>query len=412
MSATVPPRRQSIPGASDAPGSGFDSALLSAKSMAHSEQSNWRLETLAVHAGRAIDGATGAVAEPIHLSTTFERATDGTFPSGFDYTRGNNPNRAALEKALALLEGGTVAAAFASGSAAVSATFQALSPNDHVIVPVEAYHGILRLLRNIFARWELSIDFIDMTNLDALRESLRPATRLVWSESPSNPTMKLTDLAALVEIAHAGGALLACDNTWAPLIQHPFALGADLVMHSTTKYFGGHSDVLSGAVIAREESDFFQRIREVQRLAGGVPGPFDCWLVHRGMATLPWRMRAHCENAMRVAQFLESHPRISKVHYPGLRSHPQHDLACRQMERFGGMISFELKENGATALQLPNKLKVFTRATSLGGVESLIEHRQSIEGPESLTPASLIRLSIGLEHPDDLIADLAQALAR
>ena len=378
--------------------------------MADSDQSNWRLETLAVHAGRAIDPATGAVAEPIHLSTTFERATDGTFPSGFDYTRSNNPNRAALEEALALLEGGTVATAFGSGSAAASAIFQALSPNDHIVVPVEAYHGILRLLRTIFSRWELPIDFVDLTDLDALRKTLRPNTKLLWAETPSNPTLKLTDLAAVAEIAHDHGALLACDNTWAPLIQRPFAFGVDLVMHSTTKYFGGHSDVLSGAVIAREESEYFQRVREVQKLAGAVPGPFDCWLVHRGIATLPWRMRAQCENAMQVARFLESQPGVRQVHYPGLESHPQHELACRQMERFGGMISFELKENGARALQLPNKLKVFTRATSLGGVESLIEHRHSIEGPESLTPEPLLRLSIGLEHADDLIADLAQAL--
>ena len=411
MSIPLSEAARRAPTVPSALGTDFDSALLCAETMGNGEQSNWRLETLAVHAGRAVDPVTGAVAESIHLSTTFERARDGTFPSGFDYTRGNNPNRAALEKALALLEGGAVAAAFASGSAAVSAIFQALSPNDHAIVPVEAYHGVLRLLRSIFIRWELAIDFVDRTDLSALRRTLRPKTRLVWAESPSNPTMKLTDLAAVAQIAHEHGAMLACDNTWAPLIQRPFALGADLVMHSTTKYFGGHSDVLGGAVIAREETDFFQRIREIQRLSGGVPAPFDCWLVHRGMATLPWRMRAHCENATQVAQFLESHPAISKVHYPGLRSHPQHDLARGQMERFGGMISFELKENGARAFELPNKLKVFTRATSLGGVESLIEHRKSIEGPESLTPASLVRLSIGLEHPDDLIADLAQALA-
>jgi cystathionine gamma-synthase len=367
-------------------------------------------ETVAVHAGRAVDPATGAVAAPIHLSTTFERATDGTFPSGFDYGRSNNPNRAALERGLALLEGGQVAAAFASGSAASSAIFQALSPGDHVIAPLEGYHGILRLLRSIFTRWKLAIDFVDMTEPAAVKMALRPATRLIWAETPSNPTLKLTDLAAMAEIAHRHGALVACDNTWAPLIQRPLALGADLVMHSTTKYFGGHSDVLSGAIIAREDSEFFQRIRETQTLAGGVPGPFDCWLVQRGMHTLPWRMRAHSENAQRVAEFLASHPRIARVHYPGLESHPQHELARRQMNPFGGMFSFELKGDRAAAMALPNELRIFTRATSLGGVESLIEHRQSIEGPETLTPDTLLRVSVGLEHPDDLIADLAQAL--
>jgi cystathionine gamma-synthase len=224
--------------------------------------------------------------------------------------------------------------------------------------------------------------------------------------------LKLTDLAATAEIAHRANALLACDNTWSPLIQRPLDLGADLVMHSTTKYFGGHSDVLGGAVIARQESEFFQRIRQVQTIGGAVPAPFDCWLVHRGMQTLPCRMRTHCENAARLAAFLENHPRVTRVHYPGLASHQQHALATRQMNSFGGMLSFELAGDRAAALALPNEMKIFTRATSLGGVESLIEHRQSIEGPETLTPETLLRLSIGLEHPDDLIADLAQALER
>ncbi|HEY2713773.1 MAG TPA: PLP-dependent transferase [Chthoniobacterales bacterium] len=379
--------------------------------MSEPDFSKWHPETIAVHAGRKVDSATGAVAAPIHLSTTFERATDGSFPSGFDYARSNNPNRATLEKALALLEGGTVAAAFASGSAAASAVFQSLSPNDHVLAPLEAYHGILRLLRSQFQRWNLAVDFVDMTDLNLVRRAMRPTTKIVWAETPSNPTLKLTDLAAVAQIAHAGGALFACDNTWTPLIQQPFALGADLVMHSTTKYFGGHSDVLSGALIAREDNEFFQRIREVQKLAGAIPGPFDCWLVHRGMHTLPWRMRAHCENAQRVAQFLEPHPRVTRVHYPGLKSHPQHELARRQMSSFGGMLSIELRGDRAAAMQLPNELRIFTRATSLGGVESLIEHRHSIEGSDTLTPETLLRISIGLEHPDDLIADLAQALA-
>ena len=373
--------------------------------------SRLRPETIAVHAGRKVDSVTGAVAEPIHLSTTFQRAENGTFPTGFDYTRTNNPNRAALEQALALLEGGAVAAAFASGVAAAMAVMQALSPNDHVIAPLEAYYGVLRLLRGLFTRWGLEVDFVDMTDLATVKNTRRSNTKLIWIETPSNPTLKLTDIAAVAEIAHEGGARLVCDNTWSPLIQRPFACGADVVMHSTTKYFGGHSDVLGGALIAREADDFFQRVREVQTVGGAVPAPFDCWLVHRGMQTLPWRMRAHCENAKQVAEFLESHPQVARVHYPGLTSHPQHTLATRQMNSFGGMLSFERKGDRAAAMALPNRMKIFTRATSLGGVESLIEHRQSIEGPESLTPDTLLRLSIGLEHPADLIADLDQALA-
>ncbi len=373
--------------------------------------SSWHPETIAVHAGRTIDPATGAVMAPIHLSTTFQRGEDGSFPTGFDYSRTDNPNRAALEKALAMIEGGAVAAAFPSGLAAALSVFQALGPDDHVVAPRDAYYGVQRLLREIFARWQLAVDLVDMTDLGAIEKAMRQNTKIIWVETPSNPTLKLTDLAAAAEIAHTAGARLAVDNTWCPMIQRPFALGADLVMHSTTKYFGGHSDVLGGAIIARQADEFFQSIRLAQKVGGAVPAPFDCWLVHRGMQTLPWRMRAHCANAREVAEFLETHPRVARVHYPGLASHPQHSLATRQMDLFGGMLSFELKGDRAAAMALPNKTKIFTRATSLGGVESLIEHRQSIEGPDTRTPESLLRLSIGLEHPDDLIADLSQALA-
>lgn len=367
-------------------------------------------ETIAVHAGRGIDPATGAVSEPICLSTTFQRAQDGGYPAGFSYTRSGNPNRSGLELALTTLEKGAAGAAFASGLAAAAATFQALAPGDHVVAPREAYHGVLRLLREVFVRWQLAVDFVDMTDLDAIRKAVRQNTKLIWSETPSNPTLKLTDITAVAEIAHSVGARLAVDNTWCPMIQQPFQLGADLVMYSTTKYFGGHSDVLGGAIIAGESDGFFQRVREIQNEGGAVPAPFDCWLVHRGLQTLPWRMAAHCSNAMGVAQFLASHPKVERVHYPGLPSHPQHELARKQMNSFGGMLSFELKGDRAAAMALPNRTQIFTRATSLGGVESLIEHRQSIEGPETLTPETLLRLSIGLEHPDDLITDLEQAL--
>lgn len=368
-------------------------------------------ETIAIHAGRGIDPATGAVAEPIHLSTTFQRPASGEFAGGFDYSRSDNPNRRALEHALAAMEGGVAAAAFASGLAAAAAVFQTLQPNDQVVAPLEAYHGVIRLLRELFGRWQLRVDFVDMPDLEAVRTAVGPETKLIWAESPSNPTVRLTDLAAVAEIAHGVGARLVCDNTWSPLIQRPFEVDADLVMHSTTKYFGGHSDVLGGALVVREEDDFFQRLRDIQKIGGAVPSPFDCWLVHRGMQTLPCRLRRHCENAQLVADFLESHPSVARVHYPGLKSHPQHALAVRQMSAFGGMLSFEIKGDRAAAMALPNRTRLFTRATSLGGVESLIEHRQSIEGPESRTPATLLRLSIGLEHPDDLIADLERALA-
>ena len=343
-------------------------------------------ETIAVHAGRAIDTATGAVSGPIHLSTTFQRAPDGGYPAGFSYSRSGNPNRSGLEQALAIVEGGTAAAAFASGLAAATAIFQALAPEEHVVAPREAYHGVLKLLRSVFARWRLAVDFVDMTDVDAIRKAVRRNTKLIWVETPSNPTLKLTDLAAVAEIAHTAGARLVADNTWCPMIQRAFPLGADLVMYSTTKYFGGHSDVLGGALVAREDDEFFERVREIQSGGGAVPAPFDCWLVHRGLQTLPWRMRAHCENAMRVAEFLVAHPKVARVHYPGLPSHPQHDLARKQMSSFGGMLSFELRGDRAAAMALPNRTRIFTRATSLGGVESLIEHRQSIEGPVPSPP--------------------------
>jgi cystathionine gamma-synthase len=367
-------------------------------------------ETIAVHAGRRIDPATGAVAEPIQLSTTFQRPQDGEFHGGFDYTRADNPNRRALEQALATIEGGAATAAFASGLAAASALFQTLAPNDHVIAPLEAYHGVIRLLREHFSRWNLRVDFVDLPDLEAVRRAVRPETKVIWAETPSNPTVRLTDLAAVAEIAHGARARLVCDNTWSPLIQRPFALGADVVMHSTTKYFGGHSDVLGGALIVREEDDLLAQLRAVQKLGGAVPSPFDCWLVHRGMQTLPCRLRVQCENAQRVAEFLAGHAAVARVHYPGLATHPQRALAVRQMSAFGGMLSFETKGDRAAAMALPNRTRLFTRATSLGGVESLIEHRESIEGPATRTPPTLLRLSLGVEHPDDLIADLDRAL--
>jgi cystathionine gamma-synthase len=369
-----------------------------------------KIETLAVHAGHTVDPATGAVSLPIHLSTTFERDAEGTYSRGFMYTRNNNPNRQALEQGISVLEGGAAAAAFASGMGASMSIFQALAPGDHVLAHVDAYYGTSRLLREIFQRWGLDVSFVDMSDLQAAEKALRPNTKLAWMETPSNPLLKIVDLAAVAKIIHAAGAICVCDNTWAPTLQRPFDLGADLVLHSTTKYFGGHCDVLGGIVVSKVEDDFFQRIRGIQYEGGAVPSPFDCWLILRGMRTLPWRMRGHSENAMRVADFLSGHRKVSRVHYPGLKLHPGREIAAKQMSTFGGMLSFEVKDGRDAAMSVAAKTKIITRATSLGGVESLIEHRASIEGAGTTSPGGLLRLSIGLENAEDLIEDLDQAL--
>ena len=369
-----------------------------------------KIETLAVHAGHTIDPATGAVSAPIHLSTTFERDIEGSYSRGFMYTRNNNPNREALERGVSMLEAGEAAAAFGSGTAAAMALFQALAPGDHVLAHVDAYYGTTRLLREIFLRWGLKADFIDMSKLEEVKKALRPVSMLAWAETPSNPLLKVVDLAAVAEIVHDAGALCVCDNTWAPVLQRPFDLGSHLILHSTTKYFGGHCDVAGGIVLAKKDSEFFQRVRAIQYSGGAVPSPFDCWLILRGMRTLPWRMRAHSENAMRVAEFLAQHRKVESVHYPGLRSHPGYEIARRQMSMFGGMLSFQVKDGRDAAMSVAATTKIFIRAKSLGGVESLIEHRASIEGPGTTSPENLLRLSIGLENADDLIEDLDQAL--
>jgi len=369
-----------------------------------------RVETLAAHAGHEIDPATGAVAPPIHLSTTFERDVEGTYSRGFMYARNDNPNRNALEEGVSALEGGAAAAAFGSGMAAAMGLLAVLAPGDHVLAHVDAYYGTSRLLRDLFLRWKLEVDFADMSDLPAVKKALRPNTKLVWMETPSNPLLKIVDLAAVATIAHEAGTVCVCDNTWAPIIQRPFEVGADFILHSTTKYFGGHCDVLGGIIIAKRDDEFFQGVRSIQSSAGAVPSPFDCWLILRGMKTLPWRMRAHCENAAKVAEFLAQNRNVEHVHYPGLKSHPGYDVAKRQMSMFGGMLSFEAKGGRKAAMTVAAQTKIFTRATSLGGVESLIEHRASIEGPGTTSPEGLLRCSIGLEHPDDLIEDLGQAL--
>ncbi|HXE79647.1 MAG TPA: PLP-dependent transferase [Vicinamibacterales bacterium] len=369
------------------------------------------LETLAVHAGHSPDPVTGAVTPPISLSTTFERLPDGTYRGGFVYARADNPNRRALEECLAALEGGAGAVAFSSGQAATAAVLQTLRPGDHVIAPQDCYFGTAELLTGQFGAWGLQSTLVDMTDTAAVRAALRPETRLVWIETPSNPLIRTTDIRAIVEIAHAASAIVACDNTWAtPVLQRPLELGADLVMHATTKYLGGHSDTLGGVVVTREPGELLDRVRRVQTSAGAVPSPFESWLVLRGIRTLPYRMRAHCDNAMALARFLETVPGVERVHYPGLERDPGYEIAARQMQRPGGMLSFCIRGGREEAMAVTARLRIITRATSLGGPETLIEHRASVEGPHTRAPENLLRVSVGLEHPDDLIQDLRQAL--
>lgn len=371
-----------------------------------------KLETLAVHAGRAVETGSGAVTPSITLSTTFERAEDGSYPGGHVYTRTSNPNRAALENALAALEGGEAALAFASGQAAAAAVFQTLAAGDHVLLPDDLYHGTRNLVKQVLAGWGLQVSFTDLSNTAALANALRPETKLVWVETPSNPLLKVTDIRRAAALAHEAGALCVVDNTWAsPVWQHPLELGADVVLHSTTKYLGGHSDVLGGALILPQENELAGRLRTIQNLSGGVPSPFDCWLLLRSLPTLPLRVREQTTSAGKVATFLNQHPRVEAVHYPGLPSHAGYETARQQMSGFGGMLSFQVRGGQSEALATAARLKLFIRATSLGGVESLIEHRASVEGVDSTTPVNLLRVSIGLEHVDDLIADLEQALS-
>jgi cystathionine gamma-synthase len=370
------------------------------------------IETLAVHAGNEIDPDTAAITPAIHLSTTFEREVDGSYRKGYVYTRDGNPNRDALERCVAELEGGADAAAFSSGSGATFAALQLLSPGGHVVAPDDAYYGTRRLTSDIMGRWGLEASFVDMTNLDTVERAIRPGvTGVVWVETPSNPLVRIVDIRRIAELAHAAGALCACDNTWAtPVITRPFDLGADLVMHSTTKYLGGHSDVMGGMLVTRQHGEVFERVRMIQKGVGAIPSPFECWLTRRGVRTLPWRMRAHSANAAEVARFLDGHRNVVAVHYPGLASHPGHAIAKRQMALFGGMLSFEARGGREAAMALTGRLRLFTRATSLGGTESLIEHRASVEGPSTRAPEGLLRVSVGLENAEDLVEDLDRAL--
>jgi cystathionine gamma-synthase len=374
-----------------------------------------RFETKAIHEGQEPEPAYGAVAVPIYQTSTYAQAGVGDH-KGYEYARTGNPTRTALETALAALEEGYGAVCFASGMGAESTFFYLLEPGDHVVVGDDVYGGTYRLVSKVLApAMGLQFDTVDLTDLDAVKMAIRPETKVVWVESPTNPLLKIVDIAAVADLAHGVGAWCVVDNTFAsPYLQRPLAMGADAAVHSATKYLGGHSDVVGGAIVTTTP-DMQDRLLFLQNATGSVPGPVDCFLVLRGLKTLAVRMDAHCRNAGLVAEFLASHPRVTKVYYPGLPSHAGHDLAKRQMTGFGGMVSFEV-DSEEEAVDICRRTKLFFLAESLGGVESLIEHpgkmtHASVAGSALEVPANLIRLSVGIEHPDDLLEDLAQALA-
>ncbi|HLY51967.1 MAG TPA: PLP-dependent transferase, partial [Steroidobacteraceae bacterium] len=341
------------------------------------------LNTLCVHAAHSADAVTGAVAEPIHLSTTFERDADGGYPRGYRYSREGTPNRTALEACLAELEGGIGAVAFASGLAANHAVLDLLSAGERLVAPLEGYYGTLRQFAEITRRRGAALELIDCGEPSAVKAAVAGGARLVWIETPANPLLSITDLKLTAALGHDAGALIVCDNTFAtPVCQRPFELGADLVLHSATKYLGGHSDVLGGVVVVRDDAALLERLRAWQRMAGAPLAPFDCWLLRRSIATLALRVRAQCQGARRVAEFLAAHGSVERVFYPGLATHPRHAVAAAQMRGgFGAMLSVCVAGGREAALRVAARTRLFRRATSLGGIESLIEHRASIEGP-------------------------------
>ena len=370
------------------------------------------IATRAAHAGAGPHGDARSLAPPIDLSTTFERDARGDYSGGFVYSRDDNPNRRALERALADLEGGVEAAAFASGSAAAMTVFQALRPGDHVVAAHDSYYSIRQMLDEVFVPWGLAVTYADCSDLAALATALRPTTRLVFVETPSNPMMRVTDIGAAAELAHAAGAQLVCDNTLpTPVLQRPLEHGADLVMHATTKYLAGNHDAMGGALVSARDDELWRRIRLQQKLGGAIPSPFAAWLTLRGVTSLVPRVLRQNETALAVARFLTGHDAVSDVLYPDLPSHPQHAVAAKQSAGSGGLFSIRLRAGHDAALRVASGLRLFHNATSFGGPESLVEHRASVEGSASQTPDDLLRLAIGLEDADDLIADLAQALA-
>jgi cystathionine gamma-synthase len=370
-------------------------------------------ETRAIHAGQEPEPAYGSVNVPIYQTSTYRQPRVGRAIK-HDYGRSGNPTRDALEEVLASLEGGRHGLAFASGLAAQTTLLLSLRPGDHVVMADDVYGGTYRLLAQVLDQWGVAFDTVDLTDLEAFGKAIREETRMLWVESPTNPLLKIVDLAAAAALAHEAGAWCVVDNTFAtPYLQRPLNFGADVVVHSLTKYLGGHSDLIGGALVLSDD-DLAERLVFLQNAAGGVPGPMDCYLALRGIKTLAIRMRAHCEAARRVAEYLSGHSKVVRVHYPGLPDHPGHEVAARQMRDFGGMVSFEL-ESEEEAIRVAEATRLFFLAESLGGVESLIEHplrmtHASVAGSPLETPATLLRLSVGIEHPDDLIEDLARAL--
>jgi cystathionine gamma-synthase len=373
-------------------------------------------DTLAIHAGQEPDPRTGAVVVPIYQTSTYKQDGVGGLRGGYEYSRSANPTRAALEEAMAALEVGARGLAFASGLAAEDTLLRTVCrPGDHVILPGDAYGGTFRLVNRVLTNWGLEHTPVPLSDLDAVRAAIRPNTKVVWCETPTNPLLGIADIAALATIAHESGALLVVDNTFAsPYLQQPLTLGADVVVHSTTKYLGGHSDVVGGALVARNAA-LGEELVFHQNAMGAIAGPFDAWLVLRGIKTLGVRMDRHCTNAARVVDFLTTHPAVGRVFYPGLPDHPGLEIAVRQMSGFGGMVSFTLRGGEEAALKVCQRVTVFTLGESLGGVESLIEHpgrmtHASVAGSPLEVPDDLVRLSVGIEDIEDLIADLSQAL--
>ncbi|OEJ25291.1 cystathionine gamma-synthase [Streptomyces agglomeratus] len=373
-------------------------------------------ETLAIHAGNTADPLTGAVVPPIYQVSTYKQDGVGGLRGGYEYSRSANPTRTALEENLAALEGGSVGLAFASGLAAEDCLLRTLlSPGDHVVIPNDAYGGTFRLFAKVVSRWGVTFSVADSSDPAAVRAALTPKTKVIWVETPSNPLLGISDIQALAGVARAAGVRLVVDNTFAsPYLQQPLALGADVVVHSTTKYMGGHSDVVGGALIVNDTA-LGEELAYHQNAMGAVAGPFDAWLVLRGIKTLAVRMDRHSENATRVADMLTRHPRVTQVLYPGLPEHPGHETAAKQMKAFGGMVSFRVEGGEEAAVEVCNRAKLFTLGESLGGVESLIEHpgrmtHASVVGSALEVPGDLVRLSVGIESGDDLLADLKQML--
>ncbi len=372
-----------------------------------------KLTTKIIHQNNPTHSESGAVMPPIVMSTTFEREEDQlSLTNGYIYSRYSNPNRDALEGKIKSMENGVACLAFSSGLAAATAIFQSLSKGDHIILPDDAYFSVKKIVDTLFKNFDLQFSLVDMSNLEELKKSIQTNTKCIWIESPSNPLIKLSDFQSIVKIAVDNNCFTVVDNTWStPYHTKPIELGVDIVLHSTTKYMGGHSDILGGALVFKEANNRFEFIKNVQKLGGAVPSPFDCWLLCRSLSTFELRIKKHSDNAILLAQYLETQPKIRKVLYPGLTSHPQHELAKKQMQNgYTGMLSIIINGTRDETLEICKKLKIFKHATSLGGVESLIEHRKSSEGIDSKTPENLLRISVGIEDIEDLINDFEQAL--